>query len=44
HLEDGDFDDFDLITQVFDYEDAIKAFNFIDEQPDKVRKAIINFE
>ncbi|MCD8909417.1 zinc-binding alcohol dehydrogenase family protein [Staphylococcus gallinarum] len=43
HLENGAFDNFDLVTQQFELNDVIDAFKFIDENPTEVRKAIIKF-
>lgn len=43
NIEKGKFDDFDLVTHQFDLNEAKEAFQYIDEHPEQVKKAIINF-
>ena len=43
NMEQHKFDDFDLVTHQYDLNQVKEAFQFIDEHPDQVKKAIINF-
>ncbi|MEX5937833.1 zinc-binding alcohol dehydrogenase family protein [Mammaliicoccus sciuri] len=43
NIEKGKFDDFDLVTHQFNLNEAKEAFQYIDEHPEQVKKAIINF-
>lgn len=43
NIEKGKFDDFDLVTHQFELNEAKEAFQYIDEHPEQVKKAIINF-
>ncbi|PTI30413.1 alcohol dehydrogenase [Mammaliicoccus vitulinus] len=43
NMENGKFDDFDLVTHQFELSEATKAFEYIDKHPEQVKKAIINF-